>query len=203
VAEQPFFPRRLPGGNDMPTVVPAPPEPEPWDAAWAEMRTKLAGVDRTHQYLRWRYLDHPHYRYQWLQTCGRAGAVDGLAVYRVEDVAEVEERVVHVVELIGAPAARRALAVALCQVLSETGASFLTFRCSHAPTREAWREVGGATYARGHGALEVASLFQPVVPEYRSLLWGYRAKPVLAPFTAADLYITRSDGDQDRPSRLR
>jgi hypothetical protein len=201
-AEERFRPRESRDSDQGPAVLPAPPAPEPWDRAWAGLRTQLAGVDRTHEYLRWRYLEHPHYRYQCLQALGKAGVIEGLAVYRIEPVAAVDERVVQVLELLGDPPARRTLAIALCGVMREIGASFLTFRCSHSPSLQAWRDAGGATYVRGDAALDVASLFQPVVPEYRPLCWAYRAKAALAPFDSNDLYITRSDGDQDRPSRL-
>jgi len=81
-------------------------------------------------------------------------------------------------------------------------ASFLSFRCARPASFEPWRQVGGGLYGRDDAAYEIPSLFQPVVPRYRPLVWGYRLGRGVERVAPSDCYVTRSDGDQDRPSRI-
>ena len=200
-AAQAFLPRLAPPARAR--VVHAPVEREAWEAFWDRQRKQIVGVDRTYDYLAWRYRSHPHYRYEWLQLRDDAGALAAVGVYRIEPLAELGESVVHVVEFLGDPDARAPLAAALVGVMQETGASFVGFRCSHRPALAAWQSAGGVRYGADDPTYQVASLFQPVVPDYRPLIWAYRMNGDAAELPGLDrLYVTRSDGDQDRPSRL-
>jgi hypothetical protein len=194
-----FFPR-APAPSAQ--VVHQPVSRAVWEPFWERQRTRLIGVDRTFEYIQWRYLDHPHYRYDWLQILDQGGRVAAVAVYRVEHVLEVDETVIQAVELLGDEDARPLAAAALCDELRRRGASLLNFRCPHRATLESWRTAGGGIYAKDDPDLEVASLYQPVVNAYRPLVWGYRTSSALPELQRDDLYITRSDSDQDRPSRL-
>jgi hypothetical protein len=126
-----------------------------------------------------------------------------VGVYRIERLPELGESVLHVVEFLGDSEARAPLAAALVGVMRETGASFIGFRCSHLPSLGAWLPAGGVRYGADDPTYQVASLFQPVVPIYRPLIWAYRMNGDAAARPGLDrLYATRSDGDQDRPSQL-
>jgi len=177
-----------------------PAEAREWDAFWARARGELVATDRSFAYMNWRYLSHPHYRYEWVRVYDQRGGLAAAGVYRVEHAGD--ERVLHVVEFLGDPEGAGQLARALCVAMCEHSASFLGFRCARPACFEPWREVGGGVYARGDPAYEIPSLFQPVVPEYRPLLWGYRLGGDVDSVMPADCYVTRSDGDRDRPSRI-
>ena len=198
---QAFLPRLAPPAGAR--VVRAPVEREPWEAFWDRQRKQIVAVDRTYEYLAWRYLNHPYYRYEWLQVRDDAGALAAVGVYRIDRLRDLGESVLHVVEFLGDPEARPPLAAALVGVMRETGASFLGFRCSHRPSLDAWLPAGGVHYGADDPTYQVPSLFQPVVPNYRPLIWAYRMNGNSIALPGLDrLYATRSDGDQDRPSRL-
>lgn len=171
-----------------------------WDVFWSQARNDIVGTDRSSSYMRWRYLLHPHYRYDWVRVYDDRDALIAAGVYRIEEA--MGERVMHVVEFLGDTKASTQLAKALCGVMREQCASFLAFRCARARSFAPWLEVGGACYELGDPAYEVPSLFQPVVPEYHPLVWGYRVASDIDRETLEDCYVTRSDGDQDRPSLI-
>jgi hypothetical protein len=106
------------------------------------------------------------------------------------------------VEFLGAGGAAAGLALALCDAMRERSASFLGFRCARVACFDAWRGAGGGAYGAGDPDYEIPSLFQPVLPAYKPLAWSYRLGAGIAPVAPEDCYVTRSDGDQDRPSQL-
>ena len=177
-----------------------PPDSEAWERFWSRQRGAFFGVDRTAAYMRWRYLDHPHYRYEWLSVADAGGRLGAAAVTRSQEVAG--ERILLVLEFLGEREPGERLARALCDRMREIGASLLAFRCARARSFDAWRDVGGGVYEAGDPDFEIPSLFQPVVPEYRPLVWCYRFGAGAEVVDEADFYVTRSDGDQDRPSRI-
>ncbi|MBW2541090.1 MAG: hypothetical protein JRF15_03285 [Deltaproteobacteria bacterium] len=182
------------------TVRPLPAEAEEWDRFWSRIRAGLVGTDRNSNYMNWRYLTHPHYRYEWVRVYDETEELRAAAVYRIEEAEG--EKAIHVVEFLGEGQAAEQLAHALCGVMREREASFLGFRCARAQSFEPWRAVGGDVYGKGDTAYELPSLFQPVVPEYRTLAWIYRFGRGIEPADLSGFYVTRSDGDQDRPSRI-
>jgi hypothetical protein len=174
---------------------------EAWDSFWSRIRKEIFGVDRRFSYIAWRYLNHPYYDYQWAQVLNNSGEPEAAAVYRIEPAAD--EKVMHVVEFLGSDAGKNHLAGALCDQMRKLNISFLGFRCAQITNFEPWRKHGGAIYEEHDTALEVSSLFQPVVPEYHPLTWGYRVAERHQGISPEDCYVTRSDGDQDRPNRIR
>jgi len=177
-----------------------PPEAAEWEAFWSRARERVVGTDRSFAYMRWRYIHHPHYRYEWVRVVDARGDLMAAGVYRIEHANG--ERVLHVVEFLGGAEAAEQLARALCAAMRDRGASFLGFRCARAESFEPWRELGGGRYGAADVAYEVPSLFQPVVPAYHPLVWGYRVAHGIDPEMLDDCYVTRSDGDQDRPSQI-
>jgi hypothetical protein len=177
-----------------------PVQADEWERFWSSLRRDVVAVERSFAYVDWRYLNHPHYDYEWLRIYADSGDLEAAGVYRVEPVGT--ERVIQVVECLGTSEGARRLAGALCGRMSHLEASFLGFRCAQTACFEPWREVGGAIYGKSDRAFEIPSLFQPVVPEYRPLAWGYRFAKAHEGVTPEDCYVTRSDGDQDRPSRI-
>lgn len=182
------------------TTRPFPPEAEEWDRFWSGIRRELVGTDRSFLYMNWRYLEHPNYRYEWICIYGERGEIEAAGVYRVEEAEG--EKTLHIVEFLGEGQPAERLALALCTAMREHKASFLGFRCSRQRSFDPWRAVGGGVYDSNDQAYELPSLFQPVIPEYRALAWIYRIRRGVDPAELAELYVTRSDGDQDRPSEI-
>lgn len=182
------------------TARPFPPEAEEWDRFWSCIRGCLVGTDRSFGYMNWRYLTHPHYRYEWIRVYDEREDLQAAAVYRVEEAQA--EKTIHIVEFLGEGQPAEQLAHALCTVMCERQASFLGFRCARQRSFDPWRAVGGDVYGSSDTAYELPSLFQPVVPQYRTLAWIYRFGRGIDPAGLSEFYVTRSDGDQDRPSRI-
>jgi hypothetical protein len=156
-----------------------------WDETWeARFAPRLAGTWRDAAYLRVRYVEHPRFDYDV-----RIGA-DGrsLLVYRVEQIAGRDERVVRVLECLGDA---EALAAAM---LDEHGdCAFADFYCTHPEVAKPLEAVGFVP--ESELPAPVPERFQPLVRDSRGLNGAFRIPGVRAP-----LYATKSDGDQDRPS---
>jgi len=177
-----------------------PAEAVEWDRFWSRIRTGLAGTDRSFEYMNWRYIAHPIYRYEWIRVYDEDEQLQAAGVYRVEEAEG--EKALHIVEFLGEGQPAERLAHALCTAMREHKASFLGFRCSRPRSFDPWRAVGGGIYDSNDLAYELPSLFQPVVPDHRALAWIYRIRRGVDPAELSELYVTRSDGDQDRPSQI-
>jgi hypothetical protein len=179
--------------------------PGPWDAAWrTRFAPRLVGTWRDAAYLRWRYLDHPRFTYRVL-LAGDAtnGAPGGLGVYRVQQVRGRPEVVVRVVELLAEGPATGALIAAIAGDAEAMGAAFIDFYCT-APA------VG--MKLEGHGfvrddvlPVSLPALFQPLDAGRTALTGALKLTlPSGGPgeqlLGSDELYVTRSDCDQDRPN---
>jgi hypothetical protein len=159
------------------------------DRAWAERwRDEIApsfvGAARDAAFIRWRYLEHPTYRY----VVRLAEDARALVVHRVQEVEG--RRVVRFVEALGdADAAAALIGLALHEA---EGAWLADFTC----VDEAYAEP----FVRA-GFVPETSLPEPPPDRFQPL--GRSPRGLGAAFHGvglAGLYATRADGDQDRPS---
>jgi hypothetical protein len=153
-----------------------------WDRRWEELGRSFVGTARDTAFLRWRYVEHPRYRYV-LRCAG-----DALVVHRVQDVEG--RRVVRFVEALGdADAAAALIGLALHEV---EGAWLADFTCVN--------EAHAEPFVRA-GFVPETSL--PELPPDRFEPLGRSTRGLGAAFYgvgADEVYATRADGDQDRPS---
>jgi hypothetical protein len=178
-----------------------------WDRYWKEhVAAQMVGTARDARFVRWRYLHHPRLRYEIrLATRRSDDSVVGLAVFRVELVRGRREAVMRVVEFLGTPAAQTALARAILQTAGELGVAYVDFYCSSATAARGLEEVGFR--------LESLTDDQPAFPtRLQPLEKGHFCMTALMRLPAAmrgqlnalvrtgRLYLTKSDGDQDRPN---
>jgi hypothetical protein len=176
-----------------------------WDEAWQRcFGPRLIGTWRDAAYLRWRYVDHPRYRYDLRFAEDRAtGALAGLVVYRIETVRDRGERVLRVVEFLSTEAAAAPLARAVVEAGEAAGVAFADFFCT-SPVFTAGLEAAG--FAREETLpAALPSRFQPLDAGHTRLNGVFWARPAITGGDAAfiqtpALYVTRADGDQDRPS---
>ena len=168
-----------------------------WDRTWAA-RAAAAGTRRSAAFLNWRYADHPQFEYR-LFAARNGGRVEGVAVYRVEDVRDVPVRVGHLVELHGAAEALPRLLRAVFDDARSEQVAMLDFHCAS-------RQYAGVLAEHGFLAQEDAALaqipvlFQPIDrrrPGIRFMADLRNAPPAAALY---EWYVTKSDGDQDRPN---
>ena len=182
--------RELLAGRDVPE--------EAW-TAWAdpdlvaqshEVGTAgLVGACRDQEFLRWRYAEHPRFRYELI----RRG--DDLAAWRIETVAGSDLKVMRVVDFLGGAA----LARTVVEAAASAGAVFADFACSSARFGAPLEAAGFAREDRLPARLP--GRFQPLDFSDRPLVSCFWAAPRLgAGLFGDDLYVTRADSDLDRPN---
>jgi len=156
-----------------------------WDLRWREeIGPSFVGTARDAAFVRWRYLEHPSYRY----VVRLAEDATALVVHRVQEVDG--RRVVRFVEALGDPDAAGAL-IGLALHEAE-GAWLADFTCVN--------EAHAEPFVRA-GFVPETSLPEPPPDRFQPL--GRSPRGLGAAFrgvAAADVYATRADGDQDRPS---
>jgi hypothetical protein len=178
-----------------------------WDRYWREqLAGTLVGTRRDAAYLRWRYAEHPRFRYDLRLARRRVdGSVLGIAVFRVEQVRERPERVLRVVEFLASPEAEAALADAVTEAGRQQAVAFADFYCS-SPRAARGLEGLGFKLARAEPrAPAFPCRLQPLEGGQFSMTGLLQLPPELRGNLArlmddGRLYLTKSDGDQDRPS---
>ncbi len=178
-----------------------------WDHSWKErFAGQMVGTARDARFVRWRYLHHPRLRYATrLATRRSDGSVTGLAVFRVEQVRGRTESVMRVVEFLGTPAAQPALAHAILQAAQELGVSYVDFYCSSATAVRGLEEVGFKQESLSDDQPAFPTRLQPLEKGHFCMTALLRLPPALRGqlddlVRTGRLYLTKSDGDQDRPN---
>lgn len=185
--------------------------PPDWDEAWRSVfAPRLVCTSRDTAYLKWRYLRHPTFCYEVrLVRMARGGAVGGLAVWRIEQIRDRQDRVLRLVEFLALPEAAAVLARAVVQGARDGGVTFADFYCTSASVAEPLEAVGFRRESSEAGALAFPSRFQPLEPGRFKLQGAFWMAPEayrLLPGESRSLlgsnlfYATKSDGDMDRPN---
>jgi hypothetical protein len=156
-----------------------------WDRRWREeIAPGFVGTARDASFVRGRYLEHPRYQY----VVRLAEDARALVVHRVQDVEG--RRVVRFVEALGEPDAAAALVgLALHEA---DGAWLADFTCVNEAHAEPFVRAGF-----------VAETSLPELPPDRFEPLGRSPRGLGAAFHGVgvgEVYATRADGDQDRPS---
>ena len=163
-----------------------------WDRHWSD----AAGTRRSAEFLNWRYGTHPNFTHRLFELRDR-GNLAGVGVYRLEDVRDVPVRIGRILELIAEPAEARLLLRGMIADARSQGVAALDFFCSS-------RRLDSALEAEGFlpgteaPASELPILFQPIDRDRSGILFMADLRKVGGP--GSDWYVTKSDGDQDRPS---
>ena len=165
--------RELLGGREYAAT----PAPVP-----ASGSTGFVGACRDADFLRWRYREHPRFRYE---------VVDEQAAYRIETVAGSTAKVARIVDFLGDDA----LAGRIAEEAERAGAVFADFSCTSARFGRPL-EVAGFVPDPG-----LPGRFQPLDFSDRPLVSCVWASPHLGiDFAGGDPYVTRADSDLDRPN---
>jgi GNAT superfamily N-acetyltransferase len=179
----------------------------PWDRYWREqLAGTLVGTTRDAAYLRWRYAEHPRFRYELRLARRRVdGSVLGIAVFRVEQVRERPERVLRVVEFLASPEAEGVLAETVAQAGRQQRVAFADFHCSSSRAAHGLKGLGFKLAMAEPGEPAFPSRLQPLEGGHCRMTGlvqvppGQRGK-LTRLIDAGRLYLTKSDGDQDRPN---
>jgi GNAT superfamily N-acetyltransferase len=180
-----------------------------WDYFWAgEIAPTLLSPTKHSSYLKWRYIDHPTFKYEIrLALEAATRKVLGLAVFRVERIRERDERVLRVLEFLATPEAENALALSLIRFGQSHNTIFADFHCTSGRAARALELIGFRRHLPAENQAGFPARFQPLEPghfEIGGAFWlSASLRRKLGPgqlLISNDFYITKSDGDQDRPN---
>jgi hypothetical protein len=184
--------------------------PASWDETdWSEIATKTVGAARDADYLNWRYVQHPCFKYSIITVPD--GNRTGLAIWRLESIQQETptgrvpvDRLARLVEFL--PASQdngRALMSALLGEVRAAGALGIDFYGYHGLTRSILQNIGVFSIeAHPDGAL-IPSRFQPLDTHGGGILNAMFVPEGLPSCTVepnSPWYWTKSDSDQDRPN---
>jgi Acetyltransferase (GNAT) domain len=180
-----------------------------WDSFWTgELAPSLLSPGKDSSYLKWRYIDHPTFKYEIrLALQAATWKVLGLAVFRVEKIRERNDKILRVLEFLATPEAESALALSLIRAAQCHNAIFADFYCTSERAARALELIGFRRHVTAENETGFPARFQPMEAghsEISGAFWlsaSLRRKLDLGKLLISnDFYITKSDGDQDRPN---
>jgi GNAT superfamily N-acetyltransferase len=175
---------------------------ELWDRTWGAKDMRAGGTRRSAAFLNWRYASHPVFKYRLFQV-HQNGRLSGIAVYHVEHVRDVPVRVGRMVELIldvTRPSdSDGVLLRAVMEDAKSQGVAVMDFfnaskRLADVMTRH------GFLQGESEPAVQIPMLFQPVDRRRSGIRFMASIGNVPEAAEVQDWYVTKSDGDQDRPN---
>jgi len=176
-----------------------------WDRTWQEkFAPRLLGTWRDANYLRWRYVNHPCFRYVLhFAKNPESDTLEGLLVYRIEKVRDRDEKVLRIVEFLSEEAVGGVLAQAAVEAGEAEGVAFADFFCISEAFAAPLEAVGFVREDKMSGSFPM--LFQPLDFRQMWLNGAFWVGSEIARsnrnfFRTPHLYVTSSDGDQDRPN---
>lgn len=175
---------------------------ELWDGSLATEGASTGGTRRSAKFLNWRYADHPQFNYRLFEARDKGGLA-GLAVYRVEQVHELPVRVGHLVELIS-EAGRRfdGEGILLQSVFDDArvqGVAAIDFFCA---SRRFSASLARCGFLSGEdpAIAQIPILFQPLDRRRAGIPFMAYLGNIPEGTEVQDWYVTKGDGDQDRPN---
>ncbi len=177
-----------------------------WDECWRErLAPHLVCASRGASYLRWRYVQHPRFRYELRFARDRNGTLTGLVVYRIEQIGGHSATVMRIVEFLAAPEDRGSLADYVALAAHREDVVFADFYCSSSEFGRALEQVGFRRQTGRPDNLVFPTRLQPVERRHirmaGAFLFARHLRGKLDSFVESGrLYVTKSDSDQDRPN---
>jgi Acetyltransferase (GNAT) domain len=184
--------------------------PPGWDRLdWPQIASRTIGAVRDLDYLTWRYLEHPCFKYQFIALPEEERT--GLAVWRLETIHMATPRGLEEVDRIGRlveflPVSEhnaKNLLSLFVQELHNANAFAADYYGYHGETR-AWLRKFGFHGVDGHpDGQTIPTRFQPLDQHGGRLISAVlvgNETPVCSMAADSLWYWTKSDGDQDRPN---
>ncbi len=168
-----------------------------WDRLRGADRT-FAGTRRSVSYLNWRYSQHPQFSYRIIEI-RRLNVLLGLAVYRVEQARDLDVRVGRIVEFIAEPEVAEAVLQAIIRDAIAQDAVALDFFCACSLSEEIFQAYGFLP-GEDSRAQQIPMLYQPIDRRRAGIRFLADLRKVSEAAHVQHWYVTKSDGDQDRPN---
>jgi GNAT superfamily N-acetyltransferase len=184
--------------------------PGSWDLCdWPGIASRSIGAARDANYLKWRYLKHPVFKYNFLAVPD--GRRTGLAVWRLETIrrrtsqgSEDVDKIGRLVEFLPASRSNAAQLLAIFwNQLRSTGALGADSFGYHRKNNTWLEEFGFHAVETDPDGQMIPGRFQPLEPRPGTMLGAVRAQNGLSLDSEESDGIwhwTKSDADQDRPN---
>jgi hypothetical protein len=168
-------------------------------SVWDRLTSTLGGgTRRSADYLNWRYARHPVWTYRCFEARQRGDLV-GFAVSHIEAVRDMPVKVARLVELVAMSPAADELVRAVVEDARSQDAVLIDFFCS-SPLVGAALEAHGFLSGPESLVAQVPMLFQPLDPRRTAIHFMAHLAKAPAGMALEQWYVTKSDGDQDRPN---
>jgi hypothetical protein len=167
-----------------------------WSRAWGR---QAGGTRRSLDFLRWRYLEHPSFHYRILRLRSITGGSEALAVFRMEPVRDAPVTVCRITELVADVPLAANIIRAVVHEARDAGAAMVDFSCSSRRLEQPLISEGFLP-AEVEPASQLPMLFQPVNRSRRGIRFMAHLRKVPQAAALTEWYVTRGDGDQDRPN---
>lgn len=187
--------------NKKLAVVPCSSFDEGIDRLWDTIRHKYPiTISRTSAYLNWRYRDHPIFSYHLLLLCDDA-EVEAYIVLRIEKANGYI--VARIIDCVANDEAEHAMFDAACKWAEENGAHMIDLLFSgpwytNALTKSGFVEAVDEPYSL------IPIRFSPISANVRTINFAYTYRQGAGLddriTVANNWYVTKGDGDQDRPN---
>jgi hypothetical protein len=165
---------------------------------WNSTRDGDCGTARSHEFLNWRYARHPVWDYRLL-TYRKQGRLHGIAIYRVEQVRDMPVRVGRLVELLGDDRDVDPLLQAVAADARSRDVAAIDFFCRSDRLHSGLCRNGFMT-SNDAPIDRVPVLLQPVARDRAAIRFMVCSSRPVREFPAGRWYVTKGDGDQDRPN---
>lgn len=166
---------------------------------WDKVRYRYTiTTERTLQYIKWRYLDHPRGQYHII-THMQGDKPEAVGVMRFES--EEPTKVCRIVDVWGTQDNIKPLLNKMLAYAHQAGAIFADFFCTNWPDREAFEKVGFYILNETM-AYHIPYLFSPLElrHDYHEPIGLWSKDPeVIKGLDYEDIYFVRGDSDRDRP----
>jgi hypothetical protein len=166
-------------------------------ALWDSLMLNVAGTRRSASFLNWRYAAHPVFSYRLFEA--HAGnELCGIAVYHIENVRGFNLKIGRLVEFIAKPQVEDVLLQTVLSDAESQHAFAIDFFCSSARVSRALERNG--FLSEGAVVEQLPVLFQPIDRSRKGIPFRALLKRLANRKEITDWYVTKSDGDQDRPN---
>lgn len=171
-----------------------------FDAFWRNIRNRyVVTAERTSAYLNWRYAAHPYLKYE-MRVAKRSQEIIGFIIYRIERVADFA--IARIVDFVSAPDAEAEILRAFAAEVAP-GVDLIDFMFSGQYYHEALKQLGFFD-VYGTAFEHLPMYFNPISYSKNYInfcVWlehGTLDKNIF--YNHNNWYLTRGDGDQDRPN---
>jgi len=170
-----------------------------------DIAPKTISVSRNYDFLNWRYINHPSFKYLVYTVQDKVGNYEGLLVARVESIVNNTAKILRIVEFISKNQdASIALANKIVEIGTEESVIFADFYCTTDMFNFGLESVGfKKEFTSSDDKIVLPSRFQPVdlsVVDLNALISFHGKKIKNLNLLNNNIYFTKGDSDQDRPN---